>query len=157
MRRPWNITNMPVYSLASYSGDEFNMNICTYVTAISRTPKMYAVAIEQWSVTLDLLRKENIAILQILTREQLNLTKILGKRSAHSFNKQQYLNKHDLITFWHGKPVLKECAAYLQLRKTDEIKTGDHFLFLFELDQYKTWSEHNILMFQDLIRENVIL
>jgi flavin reductase (DIM6/NTAB) family NADH-FMN oxidoreductase RutF len=148
---------MPVYSLASYGGEEFNMNICTYVTAISRTPKMYAVAIEQWSVTLDLLRKEDVAVLQILTQEQLKLTKILGKRSAHSFNKQEYLNSHDLLTTWKDRPVLKNCAAYLLLKKVEEMKAGDHFLFLFELEQYTTRSENNILMFQDLIRENVIL
>ncbi len=33
VKRPWNIVNMPVYSLATYVDDQLNMNVCTYVTA----------------------------------------------------------------------------------------------------------------------------
>lgn len=45
MQKPWNLINLPVYSLATSTNDKANFNICTYVSAISMTQKLYAVAI----------------------------------------------------------------------------------------------------------------
>ena len=45
MTRPWNLLNLPVYSLATYQGEKVNMNICTYVSAVSMKPKQYMVAV----------------------------------------------------------------------------------------------------------------
>lgn len=41
MKRPWNLANVPVYSLATYAGQKVNMNICTYVSAVNMKPKRY--------------------------------------------------------------------------------------------------------------------
>ncbi len=40
-KRPWNLIDVPVYSLVTRNGDETNMNLCTYVTAIAK-PKRRA-------------------------------------------------------------------------------------------------------------------
>ena len=34
---------------------------------------------------------------------------------------------------------------------------GDHELFLFKVDKFKTFSESNILTFQDLVKSKIIL
>ena len=40
MKRPWNIIDLPVYSLLSNDvNGNINMNICTYVSAVSMKPK----------------------------------------------------------------------------------------------------------------------
>ena len=45
MKRPWNIISPPVYSLVTYDEEgKVNMNICTYVSAVSMKPKMYSIA-----------------------------------------------------------------------------------------------------------------
>ena len=46
MKRPWNIVDHAVYSLVSYDNENnINMNICTYVSAISMKPKVFMIAI----------------------------------------------------------------------------------------------------------------
>ena len=46
MRRPWNIINLPIYSLQTVdSNGKLNMNICTYVSVVSMKPKIYSIAI----------------------------------------------------------------------------------------------------------------
>ena len=157
MRRPWNIIDAPVYSLATYAGGNVNMNICTYVTAISLKPKMYAIAIYHPTKTLQNLTTEDTAILQLLSTSQMNLVKPLGKKTGLQYNKQQFLERKSQLTAWQHCRVLKNASAYILLKKISRQTTGDHELFCFEVEKYKTLSEDNMLMFQDLVTKGIIL
>ena len=53
MKRPWNIINPAVYSLITYDEhDTLNMNICSYVSAVSLKPKLYLIAIDYSTKTI---------------------------------------------------------------------------------------------------------
>ncbi|MFN8182351.1 MAG: hypothetical protein U0X34_10930 [Bacteroidia bacterium] len=65
-KRPWNLIDVPVYSLVTRNGDETNMNLCTYVTAISLKPKRYVVGVFGDSCTYDRMRTSDKAVLQFL-------------------------------------------------------------------------------------------
>ena len=157
VRRPWNIIDVPVYSLATYKADDINMNICTYVTAVSRKPKQYAIALENGSRSLEIMNERVHCVLQLLTNDHIQLVRILGKRSGKTFDKKGYLLKNDELTTWHNFPVLKHCAAYLWLKKIDESEVGDHRLITFGLEKFTTRSEDNILMFSQLVKQRIIL
>lgn len=157
MKRPWNIVNQPVYSLATYSENSFNMNICTYVTAVSMKPKLYAIAIYAGTKTLHNVINTDYAVLQLLSASQLNLVKPLGKKSGNNYNKVAYLNKKKLLTTWDNHAVLKDSAALIHLQKLSSINTGDHTTFLFKASKYKVWQDEHILMFQDLVNAGIIL
>lgn len=160
MRRPWNIIDMPVYSLATYAagtGHAVNMNICTYVMAVSRKPKLYAIALEHGSRTLHNLEENGLAVLQLLRQDHMSLVRPLGKRSGHDFDKIAYLRRQDLLGNWKGQKVLRDAAAYLLLEVCDQRRTGDHELFTFSVRHSRTLSESEILMFHDLIDRNMIL
>ena len=156
MRRPWNITDSSVYSLATYANDGFNMNICTYVTAISMKPKMYAIAIDLRSKTQRILKETDFAILQVLGKSQTDLVRPLGQKSGLSYDKETYLRKHDLIANWNEHSVLKEAAAYMSLQKQGSQITGDHELYWFNVFTSKT-NHDNVLSFQNLIVKGLIL
>lgn len=156
MKRPWNIIDTPVYSLATYKADAVNMNICTYVTAISMQPKMYAIGVYEKTKTLANLQHNSSAVLQLLHPDQISLVQQLGKKSGFRFNKQSYLHKKGLLDNWNGFTVLKGCAAYLLLQKSSSVLTGDHELYIFDTLKYKTISE-NVLQFQQLISDKIIL
>ena len=141
----------------TFAGKDLNMNICTYVSAVSRKPKLYMIAIDPFSKTFENLGKSKVAILQILSKEQIQLVKILGKKSGFNFSKDAYLKKRNLINSWQDYSILRNCCAYLLLSKIDQRITGDHFLFTFEVLKSKTLREGNVLMFQDLINHKVIL
>jgi len=93
MQRPWNIIDVPVYSLATYDNGIVNMNICTYVTGVSMKPKRYAIAIYEKTQTLKNLSANDNAVLQLLHHQQIKLVKVLGKKSGMDFDKQAYLSK----------------------------------------------------------------
>ena len=88
MRRPWNITNVAVYSLTTYSSSfKFNMNICTYVSLVNMSPKTYVIAIDYNTLTYqNLIDQCQNVVLQILSKENINLVH-LGKKSGFKFKK----------------------------------------------------------------------
>ncbi|MEM7103884.1 MAG: flavin reductase [Bacteroidota bacterium] len=157
MRRPWNIINTPVYSLATYDETNVNMNICTYVMAVSRKPKLYAISIEHGSKTLENLENSSVGVLQLLTAMHSNLIRPLGLKSGKKVNKHQWLTKNAQLIEWQAQSVLKDAAAYLMLEKISQETVGDHELFIFKTIKSKTLSETGILMFQDLIDQKIIL
>lgn len=158
MRRPWNIIDHPVYSLATYQNDKVNMNICTYVNAVSMKPKMYSIAIDYNTLTYDYLKKSDLAVLQLLNSQHSENIKLLGKKSGRKIDKTASLVKKELITDWNGLKVLKGANAYLLLRKTQSVNIdGDHEIFFFTCEKYKTYSEDGILMFNQLIEQGIIL
>jgi flavin reductase (DIM6/NTAB) family NADH-FMN oxidoreductase RutF len=157
MRRPWNIVDQPVYSLATYVDGTFNMNICTYVTAVSMQPKMYAVAVYHNTKTLLHLQQSDIAVLQLLSKSQISLVRTLGKKSGHNYDKVSYLQRKKMITSWKGFSVLENAAALLLLHKKSVVSTGDHDVYIFEVQQLSTLQETDILTFSELIKQGVIL
>lgn len=157
MRRPWNLPDHPIYSLATYHADSVNMNICTYVTPVSMEPKLYAIAVYHGSRTLENLRAHPIVHLQLLRKPHILLINALGKRSGHTTDKRKMLQRKKMLDMWEGLPVLKECAAIVQLRAISAQRAGDHDLYLFETLRYKTFQDDQILMVSDLIKAGIIL
>ena len=140
MQRPWNLPSYPVYSLATYRGGQINMNVCTYVSALSMKPKIIGIAIYDNTKTLDNMLHTEMAILQLLHKDQFSLVRILGKKTGLHWDKDSWLQKKERITFWHGYPVLANCSAHMEFVKKDSIKTGDHTLFLFEVKRFKSFN-----------------
>ena len=158
MRRPWNMINVPIYSLATYVDGEVNMNICSYVTAVSRKPKQYLVALEHGTKTLQNILRSEYAVLQLLQSDAQDLIKWLGMRSGHQVNKMERLEKNNRITSWKKYAVLKDAAAYLELRKLKSVDTaGDHSMLFFDVSRSRSITDNNILMWQDLIDNKIIL
>ena len=158
MRRPWNIVDVPVYSLATYDGEKVNMNICTYVSPISMKPKQYIVAIYYNTKTLSNISTSDAAVLQLLHQDHIHLVHPLGKKSGLKMDKAAWLDQHSLLMKWNEKPVLKGARAYIQLKKLGNADTGgDHELYWFEATKSRTNKEEGILTFNDLIEQGVIL
>ena len=155
MKRPWNLPNVPVYSLATYAGRHLNMNICTYVSAVSMKPKRYMVAIYQGTLTLANLGNENTVVLQLLGIDHLSLVNVLGKRSGSDFDKGAYLQKKQMLYQWNERTVLKNCAALLELEKISHASAGDHMLFVFDVKRFTT-NHQSILMLDDLRKNKLI-
>ena len=158
MRRPWNIIDSPVYSLATSLKGKLNMNICTYVTAISMKPKQYLIAVYYGTKTHDVLTQNPTCVLQLLSKENTPLVRKLGKQSGRNIDKHTWLQKKEILTPWKGHQVLNNACAYLHLELINRYETGgDHELFCFQVNAAKTLSETNILMFQDLVDAKIIL
>ena len=81
MKRPWNIIDLPVYSLLSNDiNGNINMNICTYISAVSMKPKIYSIAIDFNTKTYDNLIASDRVVLQLLSKKNISLVRTLGKK-----------------------------------------------------------------------------
>jgi flavin reductase (DIM6/NTAB) family NADH-FMN oxidoreductase RutF len=139
MRKPWNLPDLPVHSLMTLGADgALNMNICTYVTAVSMQPKRYAIAVYEGTRTLANLGMSDVAVLQYLHPDQIKLVRHLGQKSGMSFDKHAWLRKGDRLTTWRGHEVLAGASAWVELRTLDRWSAGDHDLFLFDMTAAKT-------------------
>ena len=155
MRRPWNLPDVPVYSLATYDGQHLNMNICTYVSAVSMKPKRYVVAVYHGTKTLANVKASNSVVLQLLGKQHLSLVNALGKKSGSTFNKAAYLEKKKMLERWKRYSVLTDCAAVVELKKRSGTVVGDHTLFLFDAINFKT-NHKNILTLDDLRAKGLV-
>jgi len=155
MKRPWNLPDLPVYSLATYLDDPVNINACTYVTAISMQPKLFAIAVYNNTKTLENLLQTNTVVLHYLHPIQYGLVKLLGKKSGKLVNKHAYLKKKQLLTNWQGYPVLKNASALVLMQKIDHKQTGDHVLFTFEALKFKSYSSD--VLTTSILREKKII
>jgi flavin reductase (DIM6/NTAB) family NADH-FMN oxidoreductase RutF len=141
MKKPWNIIDAPVYSLATFANGVLNMNICTYVSAVSMKPKRYMVAVYHNTKTLEQLQSTDFAILQLLHTSQSKLVRTLGQKSGFDYDKAKYLNKTHQLCEWQGMPVLADACALISLKKMEVQTAGDHDMYLFDVIAYKTLKE----------------
>ncbi len=155
MKRPWNLANIPVYSLATYEGQRVNMNICTYVSAVSMTPKRYMVAVYHQTKSLENILKGKTAILQLLGKQHISLVNVLGKKSGLRYDKESYLVKRKHIELWNDRKVLSQCAGLVELEKVWSKDAGDHVLFLFDVKRFQT-NHENVLMLDDLREKKLV-
>lgn len=138
MKKAWNIPSLPVYSLVTKGNTGYNMNICTYVTAVSMTPKRYCVAVYKGTLSLENAQSNPDFVLQLLHHEQFGLVRILGQKSGLKFQKIEYLESKKKVETWDGFPVLKNAMSYMRLKAIESLDAGDHIMFLCDVLKTKT-------------------
>jgi len=156
MKKPWNLPDLPVYSLATAGENGFNMNICTYVSAVSMQPKRFMVAVYHGTRSLENMYASEQAVLQLLTTPQVGLVRTLGKKSALRFDKQTWLRKKNVLTEWQSFTVLRDAAAWMLLQKLWHQDAGDHVIFLFDVIKHKVNNPDNIMTLHTLRQHKII-
>ncbi|MFN8155232.1 MAG: flavin reductase [Bacteroidia bacterium] len=154
MRRPWNRPDLPVYSLSTSDGIHHNMNICTYVTAISMQPKRFIIGVYKDTFTEVLLKKQPKCILQLLSSSQYRLVELLGKQSGHTINKIEKIKNKTGI--FHAIPFLTESCAVILCKAIHWTDAGDHYAVLCSVITYRNLSNSPILT-TEILREKKII
>lgn len=154
--RPWNRIDLPVYSVSSWHGNEQNMHICTYVSAVSMQPKRYMVALYHGTKTLELVEQNGHFLLQLLSEQQYPLVRLLGQKSGHKTNKIASLKRRGLLAAYKGKACLKDALALVECKVLDSMEGGDHRMFLCEVLSYTNINPGNPLTTR-LLKEKKII
>ena len=76
-KKPWNRINLPVYSISSRFENIYNMNICTYTSAVSMKPKQIMVAIYNDTKTIEIVNNSPKFVLQLLPHQHFYMKEIL--------------------------------------------------------------------------------
>ena len=140
--------SMPVWSLAcppssGASGTTTtSMNIMTFCTPVSISPKLWAISLYHETLTKDSFLEHGYGILQLLTPSQHPLVGILGKQSGYRRDKQNACRQIGI--HWEqirdNLYVLPECAAYLEIKvQSTTIEAGDHVVVICQVTQNGVW------------------
>ncbi|GDX48791.1 MAG: flavin reductase [Bacteroidota bacterium] len=156
MRKPWNRPHLPVYSVSSHYGNDYNMHICTYVTAVSMEPKMMLTALYHGTKTIDLVSKQKQFVLQLLNQHQVSYVRLLGKQSGFKRDKIKWLRDRDLLIPFNGYFIFRECAAAMLIDVKDTITSGDHTCFIGLVKQHQNINPDDILTTEQLRLHGII-
>ena len=154
MQRPWNRPSLPVYSISTLDQEKGNMNIATYVTAISMQPKRYMVGIFKNTKTLANVQAYPNFLLQLLSAEQYKVVKLLGQTSGFQHDKLDRL-REPMSTFHQFHYLTNSCAIVL-CQVVSFIDAGDHIAYLCDATSYKNLNDTPILT-TGLLREKKII
>lgn len=154
MRKPWNRPELPVYSVSSGGENHPNMNICTYVSAVSMKPKRYMVAIYKGTKTLELVQNNPRFVLQLLHEEQYACVRLLGQQSGKSVQKLKRLREP--VSSYAGFICMSRALAWIVCEVTEWIDAGDHWMTLCEVISYKNLNEGGVLTTEHLRQKGII-
>ncbi len=158
MRKLWNRPNQAVWSLATTDQNEVgNMNICTYVSAVSMEPKLMMVAVYHNTKTHANVVACKRAVLQLLSEDLVSVTKVCGHLSGNNVDKVTRLKKRFPLSDCNGIPYFTGCVGYveLELQKLLPID-GDHDLAIFNILKHKNLHDTPILT-TDYMRSKSLL
>jgi flavin reductase (DIM6/NTAB) family NADH-FMN oxidoreductase RutF len=139
MRKIWNRPNQTVWSLATTDqSGRGNMNICTYVCAVSMQPKLMMVALYHGTKTHENVLVTKKAILQLLSQAQASATRVCGHQSGKVIDKISRLRKSHTIGILNDIPFFTAGPGYLELELQSILTiSGDHDLAIFSVKSQK--------------------
>jgi len=132
MRRLWNRPADAVWSVSSISDTGIgNMNIATYVTAVSLDPKLMLVAVYKNTQTLQNVTVGKTILLQLLTQELAPVVRVCGQLSGQKIAKIPRLQKRYALAKHNALFYFTQSAGFLELEIEQLTKTsGDHVLLI---------------------------
>ncbi len=119
-------------------------------------PKRYMVAIYHGTKTLELVKENPHIVLQLLSQKQYGLVNQLGKQSGHRVNKIMRLQKRKLLSAWNGFKILQDAVAVIELKLTDSLDAGDHYLFVGDVVAYKNLQPGDPLTLDELRKRKMV-
>ncbi len=158
MRKLWNRPDGAVWSLATSSKAGVpNMNICTYVTAVSLEPKLMLVAVYRDTQTLSNIRLGERVILQLLTEPLAPVVRVCGQLSGKEIDKIARLSKRYELTKSGDIYYFVKAAGYVELIIEQLTETsGDHYLLVGAVSRSKNLTTDPILTTTYLRRKGYI-
>lgn len=158
MQRPWNRPDYAVWSLSTVDTEgKYNMNICTYVTAISMKPKQFCIAVYHGTKTYENIKNSHRVILQLLGAHQSDVVRNLGKSSGFKKDKVSIVNKKHPIIVTQELAVMSDSLGYCVIEYDQIIATGgDHDLIIGNVVSYKNLNEGDVLTTKQLGQLKII-
>ena len=147
MRKLWNRPDDAVWSLSTLSPDGVpNMNICTYVTAVSLDPKLMLVAVYRETQTLKNVAVGETVLLQLLGEDLAPVVRICGQLSGTKIDKISRLKKRFELGEEGRLSYFQAAAGIMTLNVEQLIETsGDHYLLVGRVTKAKNLHDKPIL------------
>ncbi len=113
----------------AYDGQLHGMT-ANAVTSLSLNPMSVLVCVDKTADTHDILSHAKVFAVNILTREQQDISDRFAKKNAENAHLLDGVAYHIAE---NGCPVLDNCLAHLVCRTLSELEGGDHTIFIGEV------------------------
>ena len=120
-----------LYAVTVASGGEEHAMTANWVTQAAFEPPMVAVAVENTSKTIALMRDSHHFAISVLQQGQRDLAGKLGRNSEQSPQKLKGIKTKPAPV--SGVPVLADCLGWVECRVVATLPSGDHTLVLGEV------------------------
>lgn len=154
MRKIWNRPSWPVWSVSTVNAQgKGNMNIATYVQAVSLEPKLMMIGLYKNTQTLANIADTKRAVLQLLPETLAPVVRICGQKSGRDIDKITRLQKRFDLKQINNLYYFTEAASYVELELQELIAVdGDHLLGICTVGKQK--NLHDVpLLTTDYLRE----
>jgi len=147
MRKIWNRPADAVWSLSTISvTGAGNMNICTYVTAVSLDPKLMMIAVYKGTQTHKNCSLGQTVLLQLLTENLAPVVRVCGNMSGKNIDKLARLRKRYQLGSLEGLHYFTKAAGFMELVIEQLVETsGDHVLLVGKVVKGKNLTDTPIL------------
>jgi flavin reductase (DIM6/NTAB) family NADH-FMN oxidoreductase RutF len=129
------LLDVPIYALATLNKDgSTNMNILTYATPVSAHPcRVWSLGVYRETLSEENLLRKPVGVLQLLTKDHVDLVGILGGNSGRDIKKKEACAKVGFewirCDYFRGIQVLPGCASYLFLTiQGGVLDAGSHLI-----------------------------
>jgi len=103
--------------------------------SLSLDPPLILICVDQASSTLGILRESKIFAVNILTSQQVELSRCFATLSAERFEHFCHASYHIAAT---GAPILDDVLAFIDTRLVAEYPGGDHIIFVGQIEAMGT-------------------
>jgi len=110
-----------------------NIITLSWSVPLSFNPSLLGISIAPKRYSHDLVAKTKEFVVNIPTVAIARQTLLCGRVSGRDVDKFLVSGLTPQPARWVNPPVIKECIAHLECRVTNQIKTGDHTLFIGEV------------------------
>jgi flavin reductase (DIM6/NTAB) family NADH-FMN oxidoreductase RutF len=127
---PLSVVSYGLYVVGSKHGDTVNAMTANWLTQVSFTPEIVALAVEKDSLTRRLIDEGRVFAVSVLERSQKEIAQHFIRHQEGSGEKiGGYLFRRGQT----GAPVLEDCLAYLDCRVVGSSPQGDHLMVFGEV------------------------
>jgi flavin reductase (DIM6/NTAB) family NADH-FMN oxidoreductase RutF len=133
-----------IYLLTASHAKAVNGMIASWVSQVSYEPPLIAVAVHPNRFSHKLIEQSRSFVLHVMKKTQKNLVmQFIGSQASQKFAGIEWQPGKT------GCPILKDCRAWFECRLQDQIKPGNHSLFIGEVVAAETVAADAVLTTQD--------
>ena len=133
---------MLVSCLGKAEGGNPNIIALAWVMPASSTPPLVAISVSPQRHSHKLIEESGEFIINIPTLELLQSTYACGTFSGRSYDKFKKAGLTPMPAKKVKTPAIKECIAHLECTVEDQIKTGDHTIFVGKI--IEAYADHAV-------------
>jgi len=134
-----------VYVITTRRGEKLNGMAAAWVNRSAEQPFFIMASVWKKNFSHDLIKESGIFAVHILRSDQIEVARHFGKQSGRDIEKFAVIPYRVAKT---GSPILTDCLAYLDCRVLSATESGDHTIFVGEVQEADFVTRGEALLYQ---------